>query len=106
LDPKAKHVEKILDVQQGEISYLVGTIYMDMKLKPNILDDITKDVRMQSRDGISGLMCHFVNRIESSPSYIPPLQIRSIGLQPNPTGQSTQTTQIRFTWKTSLVVSG
>lgn len=44
LDPKAKHVEKILDVQQGEISYLVGTIYMEMKLKPNILDDITKDV--------------------------------------------------------------
>ncbi|KAF9119640.1 hypothetical protein BGW39_000157 [Mortierella sp. 14UC] len=43
LDPKAKHVEKILDVQQGEISYLVGTIYMEMKLKPNILDDITKD---------------------------------------------------------------
>ncbi|KAG9071958.1 hypothetical protein KI688_006177 [Linnemannia hyalina] len=43
LDPKAKYVEKILDVQQGEISYLVGTIYMDMKLKPNILDDITKD---------------------------------------------------------------
>ncbi|KAF9146402.1 hypothetical protein BGX30_000748 [Mortierella sp. GBA39] len=43
LDPKAKHVEKILDVQQGEISYLIGTIYMEMKLKPNILDDITKD---------------------------------------------------------------
>ena|SRR5690554_1005192 len=44
LDPKAKHVEKVLDVQQGDISYLVGTVYMDMKLKPNILDDITKDV--------------------------------------------------------------
>ncbi|KAF9195271.1 hypothetical protein BGZ51_002786 [Haplosporangium sp. Z 767] len=43
LDPKAKHVEKVLDVQQGEISYLVGTVYMDMKLKPNILNDITKD---------------------------------------------------------------
>lgn len=45
LDPEAKHVEKILDVQQGEISFLIGTIYMEMKLKPNILDDITKDVR-------------------------------------------------------------
>ncbi|KAF9924068.1 hypothetical protein FBU30_005908 [Linnemannia zychae] len=43
LDPKAKHVEKVLDVQQGEISILIGTVYMDMKLKPNILDDITKD---------------------------------------------------------------
>lgn len=44
LEPRAKHVDKVLDVQQGEISYLVGTVYMDMKLKPNILNDITKDV--------------------------------------------------------------
>ncbi|KAF9368649.1 hypothetical protein CPB97_004403 [Podila verticillata] len=43
LEPRAKHVDKVLDVQQGEISYLVGTVYMDMKLKPNILNDITKD---------------------------------------------------------------
>ncbi|KAF8938012.1 hypothetical protein BGZ58_001753 [Dissophora ornata] len=43
LDSAPKHVEKVLDVQQGEISYLVGTVYMDMKLKPNILNDITKD---------------------------------------------------------------
>ncbi|KAF9999862.1 hypothetical protein BGZ65_004843 [Modicella reniformis] len=43
LEPRPKHVEKVLDVQQGEISYLVGTVYMDMKLKPNILNDITKD---------------------------------------------------------------
>ena len=43
LDSKPKHVEKVLDVQQGEIAYLVGTVYMEMKLKPNILDDITKD---------------------------------------------------------------
>ena len=47
LDSKAKHVEKVLDVQQGEISYLVGTVYIDMKLKPNILNDITKDVRLR-----------------------------------------------------------
>lgn len=64
LDPKAKHVEKILDVQQGEISCLVGTIYMDMKLKPNILDDITKDVRMKGKDDISGL---YVQLRESNP---------------------------------------
>ncbi|KAG0227382.1 hypothetical protein BGW42_002972 [Actinomortierella wolfii] len=43
LDKPVKEVERVLDVQQGEISYLVGTIYMDMKLKPNILHDITKD---------------------------------------------------------------
>jgi hypothetical protein len=38
-------VEKVLDVQQREISFLVGTVYLDMKLKPNILNEITKDVR-------------------------------------------------------------
>ncbi|KAF9355976.1 hypothetical protein BGX26_005869 [Mortierella sp. AD094] len=43
LNPVPKQVEKVLDVQQGEISYIVGTVYMDMKLKPNILNDITKD---------------------------------------------------------------
>ncbi|KAF9173907.1 hypothetical protein BGX21_008206 [Mortierella sp. AD011] len=43
LSPVPKRVEKVLDVQQGEISYIVGTVYMDMKLKPNILNDITKD---------------------------------------------------------------
>ncbi|KAF9907612.1 hypothetical protein BX616_000372 [Lobosporangium transversale] len=43
LPSKPKHVEKVLDVQPGEISYLVGTVYTEMKLKPNILNDITKD---------------------------------------------------------------
>ncbi|KAF9110706.1 hypothetical protein BGX27_005991 [Mortierella sp. AM989] len=43
LNPTPTHAEKVLDVQQGEISYIVGTVYMDMKLKPNILQDITKD---------------------------------------------------------------
>ncbi|KAG0261372.1 hypothetical protein DFQ27_002992 [Actinomortierella ambigua] len=43
LDKPVKEIEKVLDVQQGEISYLVGTVYMEMKLKPNILNDITKD---------------------------------------------------------------
>ncbi|KAF9431098.1 hypothetical protein BGZ76_000576 [Entomortierella beljakovae] len=43
LDPTPKHAEKVLEVQQGEVSYIVGTVYMDMKLKPNILNDITKD---------------------------------------------------------------
>ncbi|KAF9362854.1 DNA polymerase delta subunit 2 [Mortierella sp. NVP85] len=43
LHPRPKHVEKVLDVQQREISYLVGTVYLDMKLKPNILNEITKD---------------------------------------------------------------
>jgi len=38
-------VERVLDVRQGQLCWVTGTIYMDMPLKPNILDDISKDVR-------------------------------------------------------------
>ena len=38
-------VERVLDVRQGELCWVTGTVYMDMPLKPNILDDISKDVR-------------------------------------------------------------
>ncbi|MCJ1247441.1 hypothetical protein MMC30_004655 [Trapelia coarctata] len=36
-------VDRVLDVRQGELCWVVGTIYMDMPLKPNILEDISKD---------------------------------------------------------------
>lgn len=39
-----RRVERVLDVRQGELCWVAGTIYMDMPLKPNILDDISKDV--------------------------------------------------------------
>ncbi|CED83110.1 DNA polymerase delta, regulatory subunit 55 [Phaffia rhodozyma] len=38
-----KPMERVLDVQQGELCWITGTIYMDMPLKPNVLDDISKD---------------------------------------------------------------
>ncbi len=38
-------VDRVLDVRQGELCWVAGTVYMDMPLKPNILDDISKDVR-------------------------------------------------------------
>jgi DNA polymerase delta subunit 2 len=40
---KARRVEKVLDVRQGELCWVVGTVYMDMSLKPNVLDDISKE---------------------------------------------------------------
>lgn len=40
----AKKVHRVLDVRQGELCYVTGTVYMDMPLKPNILDDVSKDV--------------------------------------------------------------
>lgn len=38
-------MERVLDVRQGELCWVAGTVYMDLPLKPNILDDIAKDVR-------------------------------------------------------------
>ena len=37
-------VDRVLDVRQGKLCWVIGTIYMEMPLKPNILDDISKDV--------------------------------------------------------------
>ncbi|KAH9048978.1 DNA polymerase alpha/epsilon subunit B-domain-containing protein [Lactarius hengduanensis] len=36
-------VPRVLDVLKGNICFLVGTVYMDMPLKPNVLEDIGRD---------------------------------------------------------------
>jgi DNA polymerase delta subunit 2 len=43
-----ERVDRVLDVRQGKLCWVAGTIYMDMPLKPNILDDISKDVSCYS----------------------------------------------------------
>ncbi|KAM0260692.1 hypothetical protein ACHAQJ_002608 [Trichoderma viride] len=40
---RATKVERVLDVRQGELCWVAGTVYMDMRLKPNILEDVSKD---------------------------------------------------------------
>ena len=40
---RAQRVERVLDVRQGQLCWVAGTIYMDMPLKPNILEDISKE---------------------------------------------------------------
>ncbi|EGO61163.1 hypothetical protein NEUTE1DRAFT_76964 [Neurospora tetrasperma FGSC 2508] len=40
---KVKRVERVLDVRQGELCWVAGTVYMDMPLKPSILEDVSKD---------------------------------------------------------------
>lgn len=40
---QAQRVERVLDVRQGQLCWVVGTIFMDMPLKPNILEDISKE---------------------------------------------------------------
>ena len=38
-------VPRVLEVVKGKLCYIVGTVYMDMPLKPNVLEDIARDVR-------------------------------------------------------------
>ena len=38
-----QHKQRVLDIRQGELCWVVGTVYMHMLLKPNILEDISKD---------------------------------------------------------------
>ncbi|KAH7072607.1 DNA polymerase alpha/epsilon subunit B-domain-containing protein [Paraphoma chrysanthemicola] len=42
-DEKAQFVERVLDVRQGELCWVVGTVYMELALKPNVLDDLSKE---------------------------------------------------------------
>ena len=42
-------VDRVLDVRQGELVWVAGTVYMEMPLKPNILDDISKHVRLNEK---------------------------------------------------------
>ena len=37
-------MDRVLAVRQGMLCWITGTIYLDMPLKPNILDDIAKDL--------------------------------------------------------------
>ena len=39
----ARRVDRVLDVRQGELCWVIGTVYMEMPLKPNILEDIGKE---------------------------------------------------------------
>lgn len=41
---EVRQAERVLDVRQGALCWATGTIYVDMALKPNILDDVSKDV--------------------------------------------------------------
>ncbi|KAF4119633.1 DNA polymerase delta subunit 2 [Geosmithia morbida] len=40
---EAKRVDRVLDVKQGELCWVVGTVFMAMPLKPDILEDVSKD---------------------------------------------------------------
>lgn len=37
-------VPRVLEVVKSRLCYIVGTVYMDMPLKPNVMEDIARDV--------------------------------------------------------------
>ncbi|KAH0445935.1 hypothetical protein IEQ34_025230 [Dendrobium chrysotoxum] len=41
--PKANYVKRILDVKQGQICFVIGTIYCSMHLKPDVLEELTRE---------------------------------------------------------------
>ncbi|SCV67344.1 BQ2448_5990 [Microbotryum intermedium] len=38
-----QHVPRMLDVKAGVECYIIGTVYMDMPLKPNVLEDLARE---------------------------------------------------------------
>ncbi|KAJ5362495.1 DNA polymerase alpha/epsilon subunit B [Penicillium brevicompactum] len=40
---KVRRVDRVLDVRQGELCWVAGTVYMELPMKPNILEDLTKE---------------------------------------------------------------
>lgn len=43
-EEKVAHVPRVLDVVKGQLCYIIGTAYIEMPLKANVLEDIAKDV--------------------------------------------------------------
>lgn len=46
LSGKPVLVPRVLDVVKSHLCYIVGTVYMEMPLKPNVMIDIARDVRL------------------------------------------------------------
>lgn len=42
---KVKHVEKVLDIKGDEPCWVVGTVYCEMKYKPNVLDEVSHGIK-------------------------------------------------------------
>ncbi|KAJ5791565.1 uncharacterized protein N7518_008576 [Penicillium psychrosexuale] len=40
---KVRRVDRVLDVRQGELCWVAGTVYMHLPMKPNILDDLNQE---------------------------------------------------------------
>lgn len=69
----AKKVDRVLDVRQGELCWVAGTAYMDMPLKPNILDDVSKDVSPRVSGWELAILVSSTNNTRYSAGFLPRL---------------------------------
>lgn len=46
-------IPRVLDVVKAQLCFVIGTVYMEMPQKPNVLDDLTRDVRVLLNSHIS-----------------------------------------------------
>lgn len=42
---QTKQINRVLGVEAGELSFIIGTIYLEMALKPDVLAEISRRVR-------------------------------------------------------------
>lgn len=79
-------VPRVLEVEKGQLCFIIGTVYMDMPLKPNVLDDIARDVWYKLSS------CHSILTIRFSIPY------------PHPhLDQNFTRNKMQSCWRTSLV---
>lgn len=41
-----QYVEKILDIQVDQLCYMIGTIYLEMPAKPNVMKNLQDEVSL------------------------------------------------------------
>ena len=45
-NPSKGKSQRVLDIKPGSLCFVIGTIYMEMRLKPNILEELSREVRL------------------------------------------------------------
>lgn len=51
-------VKRVLDVERGQVCYVVGTVYTDMALKPNVLEDLAREVSTHNPSPVDSITTH------------------------------------------------
>ena len=93
---RVKKVDRVLDVRQGELCWVVGTVYMAMALKPDILEDVSNDVRLLHPKPLTSLLPRF-NADRGTSAGSP---------HPSPRQSTSRTTGVtRSCWRTTRAAS-